>query len=475
MIPSCLVAATDRMSVEQVLKLPLSFPRLLAKLLMNDSSTSLFSRILKGIGPGLVTACVVVGPGSILTSSQVGATKGFAMAWVVVISVLAMQVYMGLGAKLGVIMQRSPIAALKERRLGWIAILIGLSACTISALFQFGNNLGVQSAFAVLTPRLPVSDALKESHVIDYGVVIVFNALSILFLFAFRNLYAFIERLMSLFVGVMLLAFAVNLGFALSTTTAFSQLASPEVSDTANVATTAIDAGGWLDLSVLALAGTTFVITAAFYQAYLVRYKGWQVQDLRRGLFDTRVGAGIMCLITLMILSTAAIVLRGKSLQNVADVAQQLQPLFGDFGQLVFCIGLFSAAYSSFLINSMIGGFILSDAMGQGDQPHQFAPRMMTAGVLVVGMVMAMVVIATDQKPVQAIVVAQAMTVLAAPLMAGTLWWLTSRSDIMREHRNTLRENIAAGLGFTLLAAMAAYTAIEKVYPQVVKMLSPEA
>ena len=42
------------------------------------------------IGPGLITACVVIGPGSILTSSNVGAQQGYSMAWVVVLSVVFM-------------------------------------------------------------------------------------------------------------------------------------------------------------------------------------------------------------------------------------------------------------------------------------------------------------------------------------------------------------------------------------------------
>ena len=55
------------------------------------------------VGPGLITACVVIGPGSILTSSRVGAAYGYHMSWVVVVSVAFMLVYMTLGAKLGVV------------------------------------------------------------------------------------------------------------------------------------------------------------------------------------------------------------------------------------------------------------------------------------------------------------------------------------------------------------------------------------
>ncbi len=35
----------------------------------------------KSIGPGLITACVVFGPGSLLISSNVGAKYGFDLVW----------------------------------------------------------------------------------------------------------------------------------------------------------------------------------------------------------------------------------------------------------------------------------------------------------------------------------------------------------------------------------------------------------
>ena len=35
------------------------------------------------------------------------------------------------------------------------------------------------------------------------------------------------------------------------------------------------------DFSVLGLVGTTFVISAAYFQSYLVQQKGWDVEQLR--------------------------------------------------------------------------------------------------------------------------------------------------------------------------------------------------
>ena len=40
----------------------------------------------QAIGPGIITACVVIGPGSILTSNKIGASNEYSMIWVVVVA-----------------------------------------------------------------------------------------------------------------------------------------------------------------------------------------------------------------------------------------------------------------------------------------------------------------------------------------------------------------------------------------------------
>lgn len=416
------------------------------------------------IGPGLITACVVIGPGSILTSSKVGSAEGYGMSWVVVVAVAFMLIYMSLGAKLGVVSQDTPGNLIAARAGRWLAVLIGVGVFFISAAFQFGNNLGVASAFQVYIPDQGVNlggTAISAKSTM-IGLVVAFNLLSIAFLFAFKNLYKVIERLMMTFVAVMLVAFAINLVFASPDP---KQLALGFLPGTR----------GEADLSVLGLVGTTFVITAGFFQAYLAQEKGWQKSELRDGQLDACIGSTIMALITLMLMTTAAAVLRGQDLGNVKDVARGLEPLFGAKGQLLFCLGLFSAAYSSFLVNSMIGGFILSDGLGLGGKPTDLWPRIMTTVVLLTGMGVGIFVINTGIKPVPAIVAAQAMVVLASPLIAGALLWLTNRKDIMGEDRTEPVINMFAGLGIVMLLAMSWYTASEKVWPAIDKWRNPPA
>jgi Mn2+/Fe2+ NRAMP family transporter len=407
---------------------------------MADKNAPATRRWYRALGPGLITACVVIGPGSILTSSKVGAEHGYAMSWIVLASAVFMLTFIQMAARLGVVAKESPGQLLAARAGRWLAVLIGVSIFFVASAFQFGNNLGVHSAF--------------EAYFEFDNIVIIFNAVAIAFLFFFKNLYRALEKLMMGFVGLMLLAFAANLLFAKPNPTEWAQGLVP-------------NGIGSLDISVLGLVGTTFAIAAAYFQIYLIRQKGIRREDLPASLIDSRLGVLLMAAITLMIMGTAAAALKGVQLGGAADVAVQLKPLFGSWGKALFCLGLFSAAYSSFIINSMVGGFVLSDGLGLGSGPEDKWPRYLTAAVLIIGMGVAMFVIKTGTKPLAAIVMAQAVTVIVAPLLAAVLLWLCNREDIMGKDRNGPLINALGGVGFVLLLVMAGNTAVYKVWPEV--------
>ncbi len=112
----------------------------------------------------------------------------------------------------------------------------------------------------------------------------------------------------------------------------------------------------------------------------------------------------------------------------------------------------------------------MSDSLGLGGTPQDKSTRILTAAVLLTGMFVAMYVIDSGTKPVVAIVAAQAVTVVAAPLAAGAILLLTSSKKVMGEHRNGPVMNLLAGIGFLLLLGMAWYIATQKVIPDIQKM-----
>ncbi len=446
-------------------------------------SKSIFSRL----GPGIISACVVIGPGSVLTSTQIGAEHGFKLVWVLLIAVILMMVYMTMGARLGAIASESPGDIVSRKAGRWLAIVIGISVFCISSSYQFGNSLGVHSAIKQFVPGLSQTaptdaDASNEQDssteestpppaysMLSIGLLVGFNLLAIAFLFAFGDLYRWLERLMMIFVGLMLAAFFINLFFAKPDPAEFVRGFIPSLT----AATDVIPVIGWI--------GTTFITAIAYYQAYLVRQKGWGEAELREGLIDARLGSIILAVITLMIMATAAAVfhqVNGVNIMptDVADVGQQLRPFFGQWGQWIFCIGLFSAAYSSFLVNSMVGGFLLSDGFNLGSDPSRRVPRCAAAAIMMIGMTIAIVVIRYGFNPVPAIILAQAITVLAAPLIGAVLWWLTSSADVMGDKRNGPLTHFVAGVGVVVLLALSIHLLFNSLIPKVNRLRGePEA
>lgn len=406
----------------------------------NDTYSGKKLNWIQSIGPGIVTACVVIGPGSILTSSKVGSTNGYSYGWIVILSAVFMLTYIYLAAKLAAVSQQSNGDLVRKYAGGWLAKLIGVSVFMMTAGYQFGHNLAIHS---VLSSYLPG----------DYWIL-VFNFIALLFIFGFKNLYSALETLMVFLVALMLGSFAVNLFFA-----------KPDLDELA----LGFLPNGLSDigLPLLGLIGTTFGVSAAYYQSYLVRFKGWKQTDLKKGIADARLSGIIMALITLMLMTTAAAVLRDAKLNSPIDIGNALYPLFGEKGRIIFCLGLFSAAFSSFIVNSMIGGYILSDGFGLGSSQQDRLPRFLTGAVLLVGMLVSLYAIKLRLSPLEAIVAAQAASIIASPVVAGVLLWLTNHSDIMAENKNGIWINLLAGTGFAVLLVLAFNTAVYQFYPMI--------
>lgn len=432
---------------------------------MTDSTkpSSFPLNIFRAVGPAIIVASVVVGPGSILTSSKVGVDFGYDMVWVLVLAVLLMVAMTNLSARLGVGLAGTLCEELAHRAGRPFAAVAGISLFLIAACFQFGNNLGVLAAFEPFVTAVDSVQSTEQatgvSQLLTWPnlLLIGLNVAIIIVLLGFQSLYRPIEKLMMLLVGLMLVGFAGNL-----------IMARPDLGKVVGgLIPKKIDGEMTENLSaVIGLFVTTFSVAGAFYQSYLVRKKGWTTANLRQGAIDSSVGIGVLGTITLMIMLTAGTVLhgniQGSDLKSAADVALQLEPLFGDYAQLgkgLFCLGLFCAAFSSFMVNAMIGGSILSDGLGLGGDMDDRWPKRFTILALLVGMVVAVSMKAFGFKPVNLIIFAQAMTVLGVPVLAGAILWLATRPDLTEERAIPVWLKGVAALSLLITLGLAARTA----------------
>jgi len=109
---------------------------------------SLLKRLFSVIGPGLITAAVVLGPGSITVSTKCGALMGYSVLWVVLVAGIMMVAFTHLGAKIGMLADQSLLTTTATKYGRWLAVTIGLSGFLIATGFQTGDNVGVGIALA---------------------------------------------------------------------------------------------------------------------------------------------------------------------------------------------------------------------------------------------------------------------------------------------------------------------------------------
>ncbi|MCA9186795.1 MAG: divalent metal cation transporter [Pirellulaceae bacterium] len=406
---------------------------------------------LASLGPAVIVASVVLGPGSILINSQVGWKFGYTRIWVLLLAAILMWGMTTLAARVGLLLDQSPCEIIARRVGRPIAIAIGVSLFTVASSFQFSNNLGVlygvEPIITTLSPKLP-------ANMWQLPVLIGLNAAIVLVLVVSRSLYRPVERSMKWLVMLMLIGFAGNLVLARPDPFAIAAGCLPGTSQTSM---TSVD---WL--SILGLVGTTFSVAAAFYQAYLVRQKGWTANDIGRAFIDGSVGIATLAAMSLMVMITAASVLHGNpevtSLTSAADVAFQLRPLFGPWATVLFAIGILAGALSSFVVNAIVGGTMLADGIGKGHNIDTRWPRYCTITTLLIGMTVAIAIKQLGFTTGQLIVFAQAITVLGNPLLAASLLWLSYQPEIVAANAVPTWLRLLAWLGLIVVSLLSGRT-----------------
>jgi len=419
------------------------------KLVVSEAEPSKMARPAwwRSIGPALITACVVFGPGSLLTNSNVGANHGYKLLWLLVLTGVLMGTYMTMAARIGVLGGTTPCTLVAARLGRPIAAVIGINLCLICTTFQFSNNLAFAAAADALgVARLVGNPEVMADHtksLINSGVLIAFNGAIITFTFTLKQVYRALEQIMKVMVAVMLICFLVNLFLVRPNLLGVLKGLVPQLPRPAPT------------VLIASLLGTTFSVAAAFYQGNLVRQIRWTIKEYTRGIGDSIAGVAVLTGVSAIIMMTGASVLHGQPANDISVLATQLRPLLGATAHTLFCTGLLAVAMNPFVINAMIGGSILADGLGKPARLSDPWSRRFTVVVLLIGMAIAMIVLHTPVKKVDAIIFGQALTVVGNPLMAATILWLANRKDVMGERPNGVVLNILGGLGLLVVLLMA--------------------
>ncbi|MFN3152610.1 NRAMP family divalent metal transporter [Bremerella sp.] len=372
-----------------------------------------FLRVVKAIGPAIIVASVVLGPGSILSNSKVGAAYGYSMIWVLGLASVFMALTVFLAAVIGTSFDRTPFSEIAHRLGRPVSVIIGIVFFLITSCFQFTNNLAIIDVINIATDSTNMGASAGWLALV---FIVIINAGLIWALYGSSTPYRFIEKMMMVMVGLMLLGFVVNL-----------VVVRPSLPDIfAGMVPSFPDGGGSPEniVMLVGMFGTTFSIAGAFYQIYGVREKNWTRDNIANGIVDSIVGIAVLGGISFIIMVTSAAVLQDAKLTSITDVAKQLEPLIGPQAKFMFCVGISAGAFSSLLVNALIGGTALSDSLGMSASVKDQPVKALTVAGLAVGMLVAIAINFLGLSSVSLIVFAQALTVIGVPLLAFAMLYL---------------------------------------------------
>ncbi|MEO1554520.1 MAG: divalent metal cation transporter, partial [Pseudomonadota bacterium] len=197
-------------------------------------------------------------------------------------------------------------------------------------------------------------------------------------------------------------------------------------------------------LTAIALIGTTIVPYNLFLHAAAARKKWDKRAGAKVARTESALSIGLGGLVSILILATAAgsLFKSGLEVTSAADMAQAIEPAYGEAARYLIGIGLFAAGLTSAITAPMATAFALSEIIGGGEERRARLFRGTALTVVVVGAAISL----TGIKPVSLILVAQYANGLLLPIVAAFLLYIMNRKDMMGSHTNTLLANAAGGV-----------------------------
>ncbi len=400
---------------------------------------------LKNIGPGTLIAAAFIGPGTVTVCTLAGVDFGFTLLWAMVLSIIATIVLQEMAVRLGIVHGKGLAETVKHEIkspvLRWIAILLILAAILVgNAAYEAGNIsggvLGLQTIFTETTFSLG-------------GLTI--NLLSILIgIIAFTLLYIgnykIIERVLVTLVILMSLSFIIT-----------AIMTKPDVLSVAKgLFVPSVPKEGWL--TIIGLVGTTVVPYNLFLHASLVKEKWKGVEQLKMARTDLYLSIILGGLVSIMIIICGAAITSGE-VQNAADLARGLEPLYGANATYFLSAGLFAAGITSAITAPLAAAYVARELFGWDQSLKDVKFRMVWGCILLLGVILSSIGI----KPIEIIRFAQVANGLLLPIIAVFLLWVVNRPSVLGTHRNSLLQNIL-GILIVLMAVGLGIKSLIKVF-----------
>ena len=399
------------------------------------------------LGPGLITGAADDDPSGISTYSVAGATTGYSLLWLTLVSTPMMAVIQGMCARIAMVNGEGLAAIMRKHLPRWLAY--GLAGLVIVAnTFNLGADIGGMADAAHLVVPLPI-----DAMVFIFGIGLIASQAW----FSYPTLAKIFKWLTLALFAYIITAFIVRPPWA----HVLVQFVIPQIHFNA----------AWLSTMVGVL-GTTITPYLFFWQSSLIvendKQAGEKTVRSRRGTnaeaikdMHTDVNAGMIFsnLVAFFIIVTTAATLGahgGNNIATAAQAAQALRPLAGKFAELIFALGMVGTGILAVPVLAGSSAYVAAETFrfreGLNEKPSR-APAfyiMITAGILI-GIAMNLLQI----DAIKALFWSAVLNGVAAVPLIAVIVWLASSKKLMGAWKSSLLARI---WGWGTVALMASAT-----------------
>jgi NRAMP (natural resistance-associated macrophage protein)-like metal ion transporter len=414
----------------------------------SDAQRPAWKRALVILGPGLITGAADDDPSGISTYSVTGATTGFGLMWLLLLTTPMMAVIQGMCARIALVTGEG-LAAIMRKKLPR-TIAYALAAIVIIAnTFNLGADLGGMAASASMLVPVPAI-----AWTISFGIALV--AAQVWFS------YGLLERIfkwltLTLFAYVVT-AFVVHPPWI----TVLWRFLVPHFSFDKNTLST-----------MVAVLGTTITPYLFFWQAALAiedekkagqasikKRRGTDVESICDCHMDINTGMIYSNAVAFFIIVTTAATLGAAGKHDIAtaqQAAQALVPLAGKFAALLFTAGMVGTGILAVPVLAGSSAYVFSETFrfreGLNEKPKR-APQFYA--IIILGMLVGVLMNVFHLDAIRALFWSAILNGVAAVPLLAAIVWLASDKKMMREWRSS---PIARAWGWATFALMAAASA----------------
>lgn len=397
-------------------------------------------KIIKCLGPGLITGASDDDPSGIATYSQTGAQYGYLQLWTALFTFPFMAVIQEMCGRIGLVTGKGLAHLLKAHYPNIIAYG-SIFFLLFANIVNIGADLGAMASSLQLLLHLPFFIWLVIVAGITLGLQIFIP-------------YTYYSRYLK-YLAIILFVYVIS---AFSTKQDWGKVLYSTFIPYITFKKEYI-------LNLVAILGTTISPYLFFWQVneeteeekekhkiYDINYGKPRLDptDIKHMRFDTFLGMFFSNFITFFIIITAAATLHIHNMGNIetADqAAKALKPIAGHFAFLLFTIGIICSGLLSIPVLVGSGAYALSEIYGWKEGlskkfQHARAFYLIIAFSILIGIVINFLPI----KPFTLLYYAAALNGVAAPFLLIMIMLIANNKKLMRNHTNSLLSNILGWL-----------------------------